>query len=161
MPISTGVYASWRGIQYEKYEQLYPHIAKHLKKGWTVLDIGVGKGWFEDFLREKGFAFKRIVGVDSDPKMVEPRKPYIKYHLGSADDFETRDKFNLIVLFDSLHLLKEPTRILSFAKAKDAYILASEPQKFEACLNVLVEKKLVADGYIGSVEKDRFVFVKV
>jgi 2-polyprenyl-3-methyl-5-hydroxy-6-metoxy-1,4-benzoquinol methylase len=156
MVFSTDIYKSWHKKQLEKYADLFPRVSKHLKKNYSVLDIGVGKAWLEDFLAKKGLKFKEIVGVDADERMTLPQKRSITYFI--TDDFMTTRKFDFVVCFDTLHLLKEPRRILGYSKN---LVLVSLPVAFMPALDQFNDQNIIEQGEIGNEEKDHFVLIKV
>jgi 2-polyprenyl-3-methyl-5-hydroxy-6-metoxy-1,4-benzoquinol methylase len=156
MAYSSDIYESWRKKQWEKYEDLFPKIKNHLKREWTVIDIGIGPGWLEELLWENGFKFRKIVGVEPDKKMVE-RKPYIKYHI--TQNFRTREKFDFLICFDTVHLIDDPIHLLGLVKKK-GHVLFSVPMRFKKKLDFL-DVKPIKKGMIGKEEKDYFIFAKV
>ncbi|MFH1751866.1 MAG: methyltransferase domain-containing protein [archaeon] len=154
-------YDSWKPLQQEKYVELFPLIKNFLSKDFTVLDLGIGKAWFYGFLKQENFVFKKVVGIDIDEKAIAPRSNQIEYFL--TENFSSKQRFDLIVCFDSFHLLND-YNLFDFTK-KNSLILISLPLKWEkkllefknknSNLNVLVE------GIIGVKEKDFFCLFKV
>jgi len=151
---STDVYGSWREAQLQKYRDLLPVLRRRLMPGASLLDVGIGKAWLEEFLASEGFEFAKVVGVDADPAMVEPRRPGIEYRI--TDDFRTEERFDVVVCFDALHLLREPGRLLGYARP-GGLVLAAEPLRLAGQLDAL--GRPADQGVIGSQEKDRFVLV--
>jgi len=156
MPFSTDIYNSWRKKQLEKYSELLLIIKGYLKKEFSVLDIGIGKAWLEEFLEERGVRFREVIGIDADERMTLPQKKGITYFI--TDDFTTSRKFDLVVCFDTLHLLKEPRRLLGYSRN---LVLISLPMKFKDRLDVFKNQNIVEQGEIGKEEKDYFVLIKV
>ncbi len=156
MPFSTDIYESWRKKQLEKYAGLLPMVRGYLKKDLSVLDIGIGKAWLEEFLRGKGVVFKEVIGVDVDERMTLPQKKGVTYFI--TDNFQTNRKFDLVICFDTLHLLKEPRMLLGYSKS---LVLVSLPMKFRGKLDVFRDQDIIAEGGIGDEEKDYFVLIKV
>jgi SAM-dependent methyltransferase len=156
MAFSSAIYGSWRKKQLEKYSDLFPKIKKYLKKDYSVLDIGIGKAWLEEFLEKKKIKFGEVVGVDVDEAMIAPQKKGITYFI--TDDFMTVRKFDLVFCFDTLHLLKDPRRLLEYSKN---FVLVSLPKSFESRLDVFRDRKIIEEGEIGKEEKDHFVLIKV
>jgi len=150
---SPQVYGSWKSKQFEKYEELLQVLLELLPKKLRVLDIGVGKAWFEEFLLDNGFCFSRVVGVDVSEEMIEPRKSFVEYHL--TNDFKTSEEFDLLVCFDSFHLL--PEGYLSRFKAR--FVLVSVPERFSATLK-RVKGEIIREGFVGKQEKDVFVLIE-
>jgi SAM-dependent methyltransferase len=153
-PYSAGIYDSWRQAQEEKYADVLPFVEAQLRKARTLLDIGIGKAWLEGFLLGKGLKFEKVVGVDVDEEMVEPRLPGVEYVI--TGDYKPAERFDFVICFDALHLLKEPGRLLGYAKP-GCWVLAAEPLKFAGTLKAL--GKPAEQGVIGSQEQDRFVLV--
>jgi SAM-dependent methyltransferase len=151
---SEKIYESWREAQLQKYADLLPRIEAQLRAAQTLLDIGVGKAWFEEFLRKRGFSFARVVGVDADAGMVRPRKRHIIYRIDA--DYRTDETFDFVVCLDALHLLPEPGRLLGYARP-GGHVLAAVPLRLREKLDVL--GKPLDEGVIGGKEKDYFVLV--
>jgi SAM-dependent methyltransferase len=156
MPFSTDIYESWREKQLEKYSDLFPKVKDYLKREYSVLDIGIGKAWFEEFLEAKRVRFKEIIGIDADERMTLPQKKGITYFI--TDDFLTTKKFDFVVCFDTLHLLKDPRRILGYSKN---LVLVSLPMAFKDRLDPFRSQNILEQGEIGKQEKDYFVLIKV
>ena len=156
MPFSTDIYESWREKQLEKYSDLFPRIKNYLKKEYSVLDIGIGKAWFEEFFGSEKIKFKEVIGMDVDERMTLPQKKGITYFI--TDDFLTAKKFDLVVCFDTLHLLKDPRRVLDYSKN---LVLVSLPMAFKGKLDVFRGQNIMEEGEIGKQEKDYFVLIKV
>jgi SAM-dependent methyltransferase len=156
MPFSTDIYESWREKQLEKYSDLFPRLKDHLRGEYSVLDIGVGKAWFEEFLEGKKVKFKEVVGIDTDERMTLPQKKGITYFI--TDDFLTAKKFDFVVCFDTLHLLKDPRRILDYSRN---LVLISLPMAFKEKLGAFDSLNVIEQGEIGKQERDYFVLIKV
>jgi len=156
MPFSTDIYGSWREKQLEKYSDLFPRLKGYLKSGYSVLDMGIGKAWFEEFLEEKGVRFKEVIGIDTDERMTLPQRKSITYFI--TDDFLTTKKFDFVVCFDTLHLLKDPLRILDYS---NNLVLVSLPMAFKEKLGAFRGLNVIEQGEIGKQEKDYFVLIKV
>jgi len=156
MPFSTDIYESWREKQFEKYSDLFPRLKDYLKGEYSVLDIGIGKAWFEEFLEAKRVKFKEVVGIDTDERMTLPQKKGITYFI--THDFLTTKKFDFVVCFDTLHLLKDPHRVLDYSKN---LVLVSLPMAFKDKLDPFRSQNILEQGEIGKQEKDYFVLIKV
>jgi len=91
------IYGSWEDIQKKKYEkmmQIMPDLA-----GKKILDIGIGSGYFEGFLKANGIDAD-IIGVDVSKEM----------HEGSvrADGDElpfVDSSFDMVICLDTIHLI--------------------------------------------------------
>jgi len=156
MVFSTAIYKSWEKKQCQKYEALYPQIKGYLKKSFSVLDMGIGKAWLESSLEKKGLKFKEVIGIDVDEAMIRPQKKDITYFI--TNEFMTARKFDLVICFDTLHLLPEPKRLLEYSKN---LVLVSLPKAFESQLEVFRDQKILEEGDIGEEEKDHFLLIRV
>jgi SAM-dependent methyltransferase len=152
----TQVYDSWLSIQLDKYQQLLPILSQHLSHDFSVLDLGVGKAWFHSFLRENGFTFKKIVGVDVSEEAIFPRQDFIDYQL--TDSFTSKEKFDFVVCFDSLHLL-ENQNVLEHLKPGGLALLAL-PRRWQSLFEPFSQEKILASGIIGSKERDEFLLIQ-
>lgn len=159
MPYSTQIYESWKKIQREKYEAVWPRVSEHFNESMSVLDFGIGKGWFYDYLADQSFMFARVVGVDNDAQMVVPRRPGVLYIITS--EFQTPERFDALLSFDSLHLAHEPTQLLEALKP-GALALVTEPAKFRDSLSRLNQPpfQLVDEGEIGETEEDFYTLAR-
>jgi len=82
-----------------------------------VLDVGSGLGVFPAELKDMGF---QCYCIDPDAAAIEHALQNVKVdgaHVGTLDDFESEQKFDLISFNKVLEHLKEPLRYLK--KAKD------------------------------------------
>lgn len=154
---TADIYEWMREKQLKKYGDIFPKISQHLQKDFSVLDIGIGKAWFEEFLEQKGFGFKRIVGTDVDEKMILPKKSGIEYHLDP--DCMMEEKFDFVVCFDSVHLLPDPLKLFIYVKP-DGLLLVSVPERWKEMLEAFRQHPILAEGEIGEEETDYFVLVK-
>lgn len=155
---STKIYEAWRNKQIQKYEDLYPRIKKYLKSSFSVIDIGIGPAWLEEFLLKKGIKFKRIVGIDPDSTIIKPKKDYIEYHI--TEHFETDERFDFLVCFDVLHLIKRPEKLLELLKP-NSMALFSVPLRFKEKLDFFHEYEALEGGEVGKEEKDYFMLIKL
>ena len=150
------IYDWMKQKQIQKYEDIFPKISNYLKPEFNVLDIGIGKAWLEEFFEQKNIKFSKIVGVDVNEKMITPKKIGIQYILSS--NFKTKEKFDLVICFDSLHLLKDH-EIVSFVKP-GGFFLISLPERWKDQLEFFRNYVIIAEGEIGQDEIDYFIFGK-
>ena len=153
MAYSTEIYKTWKKKQSQKYEQLTPIIKKHLNEQMTVIDIGIGPAWIYNYLK-----FKKIIGIDPDSKIIEPKKPFIEYH--TTEQFKTKEKFDLLICFDTLHLIKEPKKILKYLKP-NGIALISVPMHHKNLLKQFEDNTILEQGKIGQEEVDYFMLIQV
>lgn len=160
MPSLTSHYYQqhYRPIQWEKYTQGWPLIKTHLPKTIpSMLDVGIGYGWWEEFLEGKKINAQKIVGVDVDEGAVSPKKKGIEYHLGPK--FQTNEKFDWVVCWDAYHLLGK-TDLWKWVKP-NGLLLVSEPKPFAHLLDSVSKKgELLADEWVGKTEESRFLFAR-
>ena len=154
---SDSIYESWKKLQLAKYADIFPKIQEYLQNDWNVLDFGIGKSWFEQYLAERDFIFQKVIGFDVSEKAVTPRNENIEYIIG--DKLETQKKFDFVIAFDSIHKVEDPKIILNYANP-GALILISTPEKFQSVLEPFNDFKKLAHGEIGDIEKDSFILFR-
>ncbi|NYZ80177.1 methyltransferase domain-containing protein, partial [Candidatus Micrarchaeota archaeon] len=142
---STKIYKSWKKKQDEKYEDLMPRIKKHLTSVCTVIDIGIGPAWIYDAFEENDVRFAAVDGVDPDPEIIEPRHPDVEYHV--TEWFATNRRFDFLICFDTLHLIKEPSKLLGYVRS-GGLALISVPQRHASLLKQFMSNKILESGEI-------------
>lgn len=108
-------------------------IARQIKRGAKLLELGTATGYFGRFLVEKLGC--TVDGIEKDPLMAESAKKWYRTLL--VDDLETisladriDDVYDYIICADILEHLKEPLHVLESLKLflkKDGEILVSIP----------------------------------
>jgi SAM-dependent methyltransferase len=148
----------YRPIQWEKYTRGWALIQAHLPKTIpSMLDLGIGYAWWEEFLAEKKIKIPRIVGVDVDAAAVFPRKSTIEYHLGPT--FTANETFDFVVCWDAYHLLGK-TNLWKMVKPT-GLLLVSEPKPFAHLLDSVSTKGTVfVDAWVGDQEQSRLLFLR-
>jgi ubiquinone/menaquinone biosynthesis C-methylase UbiE len=150
-----------------KFEETYKLSIEKSKKvlgsDYRVLEIACGTGIISLGIADK---VNSVVGVDISPKMISIAKEKALRLSVSNADFQTADgyylqykdyTFDAILLFNVLHIVKEPDTILTEAyrllkpngyliTATDCY---SEPVPFLKKINVLVPKIMKRFGIIN------------
>ena len=152
---STEVYASWQSKQRQKYARLFPRLEPLLSPEFSLLDLGIGQGWFESFLREQGCRFSQVVGFDVQEKAVFPRLEGVGYVI--APRFTSTEKFDFVVCFDAYHLMEQNP--LDFVKV-GGLLLVSLPLRWAEKLNDFGQQEIIAQGEIGEEERDRFILIR-
>ena len=114
-------------------------IAKYIKDGSTVLDVGCGAGYIGNLLKGKKC---NVYGIDLDEKSLEVAMKYGAYKDAKCfsatkiDDkqieilFNKKIKFDYVIFADVLEHLKDPGKVLLNASSilkPDGEILASVP----------------------------------
>lgn len=91
------IYGSWRVIQFDKYDKMLGIFPK--LEGKKILDIGIGTGYFESFLKEKGIKAD-IIGIDiSRDKCVSA--------LADGDKLPfLGNSFDVIICLDTVQFIK-------------------------------------------------------
>lgn len=124
---STDYWGKWQTISYALY-------SLDVKKGATVLDIGMGVGWTTVFLAESGF---RPTGIDIAPastKIAIDRAA--RYHAqidavtADMDKFDLGQTFDAVLVFDALHHSLRPREVVARIAAHLApggWVLFGEP----------------------------------
>jgi SAM-dependent methyltransferase len=109
------IYTDWmRSTQEKKYKEIMLDFILPLREKIDfdkekVLDIGVGKAWFEKKMFERGLKAD-FIGVDVEKTSMSIGG--VDFILGSGDYLPFQDSsFNFIVSFDTVHLLKNPSEI--------------------------------------------------
>ena len=109
------IYGSWEDLQKNKYEkimQILPDLA-----GKKILDIGIGSGYFEAFLRTKSIDAD-IVGIDVAKDLPEDSIQADGNELPFADN-----SFDIVICLDTMHFISKDDfkRVLS----SGGYVLLS------------------------------------
>ncbi len=109
------IYSDWmRSTQEKKYKEILLDFILPMKDKINldrdkILDVGIGKGWFEKKLRDRGIE-NSIIGLDVE-KMGLASKD-IEFIVGSGDYMPFRNNsFDIVLSFDTIHLLKRPQEI--------------------------------------------------
>ncbi|MEM3412293.1 MAG: methyltransferase domain-containing protein [archaeon] len=153
------IYSSWKPVQEEKYEQISELLKEKLKEAKSMIDYGIGHGWFEEHLEKKKLLPERVVGVEVD-KEIE-KKDYVKYiFTKKLNEEETKEhgKHDLVVAIDSFHLINDFSRLEAAAKEGGLIVIALPKSK--AYLLEKINKKPLFRGEIGSREKDILVIYR-
>jgi len=93
------IYRSWKAIQFKKYEKIIKILPSLKNK--KILDIGIGPGYFEAFLKSKGITAD-IIGIDPSKEKLMEKKIIAD---GSALPF-TNNSFDAVICLDTIHLIK-------------------------------------------------------
>ncbi|UCG95027.1 MAG: class I SAM-dependent methyltransferase [archaeon] len=145
------IYSRWMKenqlAKYKHLKEILPEI-----KG-NVLDIGVGPGWFEEFLGIKA------IGIDVD------RESAARV-IASGDFLPFRDKtFDFVVCLDTIHLLngKDVSRVMrgnGILLVSHFVNKGNEEKVKKTLLNMFPEFKLSEGRIVGNKEKDLVLVLK-
>lgn len=100
--------AEWRSKYWHKWATIESALVRlGVAEGAHVLDLGCGPGWVSLFLVESGY---RPTGIDLAPAHVEIATTRAQrwgieaeFHTGDMDELDLPERFDAIVVFDSLH----------------------------------------------------------
>lgn len=116
MGISNLIYDSWmKEAQYKKYSGIFPMLQRAgVDFQGKALDVGVGTGLFEDYLKGKGVQLD-VSGIDIDEKMLrEAKKKGYKVAKGTAEKLPFTDEaFDFLICLDTIHLVGKKDQALS------------------------------------------------
>jgi tRNA A58 N-methylase Trm61 len=115
-------------------------MAPYVKKGFTVIDIGPGMGYFTIALLKLAGKDGKVIALDIQEKMLAllMRRAVkagvserLVTHLAKPDDFRLEEKANFILVFWMLH--EVPDQLDFFNRLKkimksDAHVLVVEPK---------------------------------
>ncbi len=119
MGISSLIYDTWmKETQFKKYDGILDMLLKNqVPLDGKVLDVGIGTGLFEDYLRGKGVELD-VVGVDVDKKMLEEakKKGYLVM-LANAEKLPFEDEsFDLVISIDMINSVADKAAVIQEIK---------------------------------------------
>ncbi len=100
----------------------------------SLLEIGCGCGYTADYLSNQ---INRFVGIDYSKELIKYAElnnsdKDVKFICENINDFQTEEKFSVILMIGVLHHMPEPSKILSHIKqflTKDGTVIINEPQR--------------------------------
>ena len=104
-----------------------------LPSNCSILEVGCGAGFAADYLRGR---YGQFLGIDYSQELIGYARKHnawsgVRFEVANVNDFESKQKFDLILMIGLLHHLDDPEAILrnmsSYLKP-DGWILANEPQ---------------------------------
>ncbi len=119
MGISSLIYDTWmKETQFKKYDGILDMLLKNgVSLDGKVLDVGIGTGLFEDFLKGKGIQMD-VIGVDTDRKMLEEakKKGYLVM-LANAEKLPFEDEsFDLVISIDMINSVTDKEAVIQEIK---------------------------------------------
>ncbi|MCE4607953.1 MAG: class I SAM-dependent methyltransferase [Caldisphaeraceae archaeon] len=119
MGISSLIYDTWmRETQYKKYKGMLDLLLKNsISLDGKVLDVGIGTGLFEDYLKGKGINLD-VIGIDTDRKMLsEAKKKGYLVMLANAEKLPFEDNsFDLVICIDTIHAVPNKEEVIKEIK---------------------------------------------
>ena len=121
--------------KYTEQEHLLRYkLVKGFALGKKILDIACGSGYGSYILANEGGA-KSVLGVDIDADSVKyasikNKHGAIEFKAQSVEDFESKDRFDVVVSFETIEHLKKPEKFLSDINKhlnKDGVLFLSTP----------------------------------
>jgi ubiquinone/menaquinone biosynthesis C-methylase UbiE len=99
---------------------LAPGLTERLRAGIDVLDLGCGEGRSTLLLAHR-FPQSRFRGIDLSVSAIERARAEVKhlrmanveFEVGDAAQLSDRDRYGLVVTFDSIHDQADPARVLA------------------------------------------------
>lgn len=166
MEITKNIYSQWmKDTQEKKYEGIFldfllPMRQKIKLDEITVIDVGVGNGWFEKHLIERGVT-ATVIGVDVDRREKE-KIDGLTIVDADGNRLPFKDKsFGFLVSIDTVHLLSNTDELIRVVK-DNGYILVttfcneynirerrdSLHRSFSSCM-------LLKEGLVGEHDKEQ------
>ncbi len=99
----------------------------------SILEVGCGAGFAADYLSGR---YGRFMGIDYSRVLIGYARQYnalsgVRFEVCNVNDFESDQRFDLILMIGLLHHLDDPVAILTKAAAflkPGGWVLANEPQ---------------------------------
>ncbi|MCJ7664332.1 MAG: class I SAM-dependent methyltransferase [Desulfobacterales bacterium] len=107
------------------FQDPYKILSPYIKKGFTIIDIGPGMGYFTIPLLKLAGKDGRVIAVDIQEKMLRALKrramrsgvdAQLITHLSKPDDFGVHEKADFIVAFWMLHEVPDKIQFLKQVK---------------------------------------------
>lgn len=157
------IYKDWmKSTQEKKYNDIILDFILPLKNELNferekILDVGVGKAWFEKKLFERGIK-TNVIGLDIERTGLATEG--VDFILGSGDRIPFEDEsFGMVVSFDTVKLLKRPGEIERVLKGGGYALISiycnernlnSRKQKIKS----LFDLKILKEGLVGNPEEE-------
>lgn len=103
--------------QYRKYSGILPMLKRvEVDFNGKALDIGMGTGLFEDYLKGQGIQLS-VSGIELDERMMkEAKKKGYSVAAGTAEKLPFQDaSFDFVICLDTIHLVKGKEKAVSEA----------------------------------------------
>jgi ubiquinone/menaquinone biosynthesis C-methylase UbiE len=101
--------------QYKKYSGIVPMLERAgVDFKGKILDVGMGTGLFEDYLRGQGRQVD-VNGIEIDARMMaEAKKKGYNVSAGTAEELPFKDSsFDFVVCLDTIHLVRDKEKAVA------------------------------------------------
>ncbi len=118
----------------EAHEERYGFAARYAR-GHKVLDIACGSGYGTEMLGRAGASLVHGVDVDEDAlafARTRPMVPNVSYHRGGIEDFQSRERYGLIVSYETIEHVDDYAAALVNLRelmTDDGVLLISSPNR--------------------------------
>jgi len=104
-----------------------------LPPGCSVLEVGCGAGFAADYLSGR---YGKYMGIDYSQELIGYARKYnalsgVRFEVSNVNEFESDQRFDLILMIGLLHHLDDPEKILTKMAAllkPGGWVVANEPQ---------------------------------
>lgn len=135
--------------------------------GWTALDVGCGSGRYAiEFLRRGA---DKVVGVDLAGAMIEIARRHATdvgvaeradFRVNSFLDFETDERFDVIVAAGYFDYLEEPVpHLLKMLQLSRGHIYLTVPKRWEYRVPIRALRFALARGFVRFYSRREFLAV--
>ena len=167
---TPSIYSDWmKKVQNKKYEGILIDflLPLHRKLDFNkmkFLDVGIGKGWFEKRLLNRGIK-PIMIGIDMEKDYSKIDK--VKTIIGDGSTLPFKNEyFDFIISLDTLHLIRNTSEIFRVLK-KDGYALISifcneynAKDKRDNFLARIGDVKILKEGIVGDPDEElSYVFL--
>ncbi|RLJ01622.1 MAG: hypothetical protein DRP11_04100 [Candidatus Aenigmatarchaeota archaeon] len=162
MAFTPSIYSRWmKEVQEKKYEGILlefilPLHSKMNLGSMRILDVGIGKGWFEDILRDRGMA-PEIVGIDKVPFDTKG----VDIIVGDGGALPLKEGlFDMVISFDTVHLISDTKDMVRVLKDNGLLLISihcneyNMPEKRNELLGRFRGMKVLKESVVGDPDKE-------
>ncbi len=166
MSITKNIYSEWmKETQEKKYEGIFldfliPMRQKLKLDEILAIDVGVGNGWFEKHLLDRGMETK-VIGVDVD-RRGKDNVEGLQIVDANGNFLPFREKsFGLLVSLDTIHLLNNHDELMRVVNAKGYLLISTFCNEYnlrdrrESILQAFPTCTLLKEGVVGDSDKEQ------
>lgn len=133
-----------------RLDQTIKNVAKPIE---NILEVGCGAGFSADYLKS---AYQHFTGLDYSQNLIsyaERHKSYdnVKFVCENIKDYNSMEKFKVILMIGVLHHITEPEEVLLHLKKlldEDGLVIVNEPQKGNPVIGIMRKiRKLIDSKY--------------